>query len=414
MVTRSEIRLTFPVGGACCDTRGVEGISKPTGTVSFVFTDVEGSTRAWELYPAEMRLALARHDEILRSVIATHGGVVFSTAGDAYAAAFSRPDDAVAACEEAQRRLVAGRSVGPDAAFRRCRAQPGGDAAPRRRAAGRTGAGASRFGGMPAGNAGVARCRRSAGPPSRERERPRPFPAVGSAASRMRDGRSAFAGYRFPPEVILLAVRWYLRYGLSYRDVEELLAERGIEVDHVTIYRRVQRFTPTLSDAARPCRHTVGGRWFVDETYVKVTGKWRYVYRAVAQHGQIIDVYVSAKRDITAARTFFTAALTAHGEPDEVITDLAQALETVIEKLIPNAFHNTERYANTRVECDHGRLKSLLRPMRGLKTDRTASVVIRGHAFIQNLRRGHCELGVETRHQHLRVAAAFNQLTETI
>lgn len=101
---------------------------------------------------------------------------------------------------------------------------------------------------------------------------------------------SAFAGYRFPPEVIMLAVRWYLRYGLSYRDVEELLAERGIEVDHVTIYRWVQRFTPVLIDAARPCRQTVGGRWFVDETYVKVAGKWRYVYRAVDEHGQVIDV----------------------------------------------------------------------------------------------------------------------------
>jgi transposase-like protein len=79
------------------------------------------------------------------------------------------------------------------------------------------------------------------------------------------DGRrcaTSFAGYRFPPEVILLAVRWYLRYGLSYRDVEELLAERGVEVDHVTIYRWVQRFTPLLIDAARPCRHTVGGPLF--------------------------------------------------------------------------------------------------------------------------------------------------------
>jgi hypothetical protein len=79
---------------------------------------------------------------------------------------------------------------------------------------------------------------------------------------------TSFAGYRFPPEVILLAVRWYLRYGPSYRDVEELLAERGVEADHVTIYRWVKRFTPLLIDAARPCRHTVGGRWFVDETYV--------------------------------------------------------------------------------------------------------------------------------------------------
>ena len=115
--------------------------------------------------------------------------------------------------------------------------------------------------------------------------------------------------------MILLTVRWYLRFGLSYRDLEELLAERGIEVDHVTLYRWVQRFTPLLIDAARPCRHTVGARWFVDETYVKVAGAWRYVYRAVDQHGQVIDVYVSKRRDIAAARRFFTAALSAHGEP---------------------------------------------------------------------------------------------------
>ena len=157
----------------------------------------------------------------------------------------------------------------------------------------------------------------------------------------------------------MLAVRWYLRYGLSYRDVEELLLERGIEVDHVTIYRWVQRFTPLLIDAARPCRHAVGGRWFVDETYVKVARTWRYVYRAVEQHDQVIDV--------------FTAALAAHDEPDEVITDLAQALETTIALEIPDAFHDTDQYANNRVECDHGRLKSRLRPMRGLKTDRTSA-----------------------------------------
>jgi len=106
---------------------------------------------------------------------------------------------------------------------------------------------------------------------------------------------SAFAGFRFPPEVIPIAVRWYLRYGLSYRDLEELLAERGIDVDHVTLFRRVQRFTPLLMDAARPCRHSVGGHWFVDETYVKVSGSWRYVYRAVDQYGQVIDVFVSRK-----------------------------------------------------------------------------------------------------------------------
>jgi hypothetical protein len=92
---------------------------------------------------------------------------------------------------------------------------------------------------------------------------------------------SAFAGFRFPREVIVLAVRWYLRFGLSYRDVEELLAERGIEVDQITVYRGVQPFTPVLADAARPCRHSVGDCWYVDETYVKVAGRWRDVYRAV-------------------------------------------------------------------------------------------------------------------------------------
>jgi IS6 family transposase len=225
--------------------------------------------------------------------------------------------------------------------------------------------------------------------------------------------RSAFAGFRFPPEVILLAVRWYLRFGLSYRDLEELLAERGIEVDHVTLFRWVQRFTPMLIDAARPCRHAVGSRWFVDETYVKVSGTWRYVYRAVDHHGQVIDVYLSTKRDIAAARRFFTHALSGHGEPAEVVTDLAPALEHVIEELLPDAFHNTEKYANNRVECDHGRLKARLRPMRGLKRDRTARVIIAGHAFMQNLRRGHYQLGVEAPSM-LRVAAAFDELLATV
>ena len=83
--------------------------------------------------------------------------------------------------------------------------------------------------------------------------------------------------------MVVLAVRWYLRYGLSYRDVEELLAERGVQVDHVSVFRWVQRFTPLLAEAARACWHRVGDRWWVDETYVKVSGRWRYVYRAIDQ-----------------------------------------------------------------------------------------------------------------------------------
>jgi transposase, IS6 family len=232
----------------------------------------------------------------------------------------------------------------------------------------------------------------------------RPIPAILGAA---------FAGFRFPPEIIVVAVRWYLRYGLSYRDVEELLGERGIEVDHVTIYRWVQRFTPLLADAAGPCRHAAGDRWFVDETYVKVAGKWRYVYRAVDQHGQVIDVFVSPKRDFVAARRFFARALRAHGEPVEVVTDRAPALRAAIEGLMPAAFHNTDQYANNRIECDHGRLKARLRPMRGLKRDHTARVIIRGHALMQNIRRGHYELGTDAR-AHRRVEHAFTELARII
>jgi transposase, IS6 family len=225
---------------------------------------------------------------------------------------------------------------------------------------------------------------------------------------------SSFAGFRFPPDVIMLAVRWYLRYGLSYRDVEELLAERGIDVDHVSIFRWVQRFTPLLVEAARPCRHRVGDRWWVDETYVKVSGRWRYVYRAIDQFGQVIDVYVSPRRDRAAARCFFTRALvTTKVVPVEVTTDKAAVYPRVVDELAPGAGHWTEAYANNRMEADHGHLKRRLRPMRGLKTDHGARTIIAGHAFIQNIRRGHYELGLDEA-MTLRVMAAFDELTLAI
>jgi IS6 family transposase len=225
--------------------------------------------------------------------------------------------------------------------------------------------------------------------------------------------RSGFAGFRFSPDVILVAVRWYLRYGLSYRDVEELLAERGITVDHVTIYRGVQRFTPLLIDAARPCRHIPGDRWFVDETSVKVAGRWVYLYRALDQYGQVIDVLVSEKRDLAATRRFFTRALEHGPNPSEVTTDGAAAYPRVLDELVPAACHLTEQYANNPVETDHGRLKARLRPMRGLKQLRSARVISTGHAFVQNLRRGHYELGVDADPSH-RLPAAFVELALAI
>ena len=120
-------------------------------------------------------------------------------------------------------------------------------------------------------------------------------------------------------------------------------------------------------------------------------------------------VFVPQRRDIASARRFFTTALAAHRAPAEVITDRAPALAKVVDELIPAAFHNTGQYENNRCECDHGRLKSRLRPMRGLKTDRTACIVIRGYAFIQNVRRGHYELGVEAA-PVLQLPTAFDEL----
>jgi transposase-like protein len=218
---------------------------------------------------------------------------------------------------------------------------------------------------------------------------------------------SAPAGYRFPREVIAVAVRWYLRYGLSYRDVEELLAERSVEVDHVTIYRWVQTFTAEFIDAARPARQAAGDRWFVDETYVKVAGRWTYLYRAVDQHGQVIDVLVSTRRDAPAARRFFARALRVGPLPAEVVTDHAPVYPRVLEELVPAARHVTEQYSNNMIESDHGRLKARLRPMRGLKRTASARTISAGHAFVRNLRRGHYAITVEVPiHDRLRVAFA--------
>jgi transposase-like protein len=226
--------------------------------------------------------------------------------------------------------------------------------------------------------------------------------------------RSAFAGFRFPPDVIIVAVRWYLRFGLSYRDVEELLAERGVQVDHVTIYRWVLRFMSLLAEAARPCRHRVGDRWQVDETYVKVAGQWRYVYRAIDQFGQVVDVFVSTRRDVRAARRFFQQAISATKvTPTEVTTDKAPIYPGVLDALLPAVWHRSEQYENNRVEADHGRLKARLRPMRGLKQERSAKVIIAGHALVQNVRRGHYELAVDEP-ATWRLAAAFDELAMAI
>jgi transposase-like protein len=174
------------------------------------------------------------------------------------------------------------------------------------------------------------------------------------------------------------------------------------------------RFTPLLADAARLCRHAVGDCWQADEMYVKVAGQWRYVDRAIDQFGQVIDVFVSPRRDATAAHRFFQRAIgTTKVTPAEVTTDQAPLYPAVLQELLPAAWHHTDRYGNNRVECDHGRLKARLRPMRGLKQDCSARVIIAGHALVQHVRRGHYELAVEEP-ANRRVVVAFDELALAI
>jgi transposase-like protein len=138
------------------------------------------------------------------------------------------------------------------------------------------------------------------------------------------------------------------------------------------------------------------------------------VYRAVDQYGQVIDVLVSARRDADAARQFFRRALSAlKVTPGEVVTDAAAVYPAVLDELIPSAWHHVEQYDNNPIEADHSRLKHRLRPMRGLRSDQTAQVIIAGHAFMQNLRRGHYELSLEAP-PTTRVAAAFTELAQAI
>ena len=155
-----------------------------------------------------------------------------------------------------------------------------------------------------------------------------------------------FAGYRFPAEIIALAVRWYLRYRLRYADVAELLAERGVRVDSSTIDAWVQEFTPRYEAAARSFRRVVGERWSVDEIDVKVAGEWASVYRALDEHGQVVDAYVSAQRATEDAAACFRRATAATGvAPTAVTTDCAAVL--------PGVLHEMGKAIQQRIARDH-------------------------------------------------------------
>src|SRR5919206_2803013 len=204
-----------------------------------------------------------------------------------------------------------------------------------------------------------------------------------------RRSSSAFSRRVFADDIIALAVRWYVRYRLSYAEVSEWLAERGIVVDQSTIYRWVQRFLPLFGEAARQHRAPVGPDWRVDETYARIRGRWHYIYRAIDGQGQIVDAYVSPTRELAAARSFFEVAIASSGTtPRRVITDKAGAYPRALAVAAPGVLHRTGRDRTNGIERDHGLLKERLRPMRGLKSAPSAAVFARGHALMRNIRRG--------------------------
>ena len=230
---------------------------------------------------------------------------------------------------------------------------------------------------------------------------------------------SAFCGYRFPDDLIALAVRWYLRFRLPYADLVELLAERGVHVDASTVYDWVQRFTPLYKEAARPHRCRVGTRWAVDETYIRMAGRWVYAYRAIDEHGQVIDVYLSATRDTTAATAFFEQAIARTDvRPHRVTTDKAPTYPPALAAVVPEAEHITGKAEQQGIERDHQHLKRRTRSMRGFQQLRCAQVVCDGHGFMRNLRDGFYHLGEPTGDPRIlhapRLVRAWDDLTQRL
>jgi len=207
-----------------------------------------------------------------------------------------------------------------------------------------------------------------------------------------------FKWRHFSGEVILWGVRWYCKYGVSYRELEEMLAERGIQVDHTTLYRWVQRYAPELERRTRWFRRR-GGRqsWRVDETYIRVKGEWRYLYRALDSFGNTIDFFLSARRNIYAAKRFLGKALRRGRRGTEVSainTDRNPTYATAIAALrkrgaLPEATeHRQVKYLNNGIECDHGKIKRLLKPGLGFQSMKTAYATLKGIEVMRMFRKG--------------------------
>jgi transposase-like protein len=209
-----------------------------------------------------------------------------------------------------------------------------------------------------------------------------------------------FKGRHFDRSVILLCVRWYLAYNLSLRNLEEMMAERGITVDHATIHRWTVHYAPLLLERFNQRKRAVTGRWHVDETYIKVRGRWMYLYRAIDSNGDTVEFWFSERRNLSAAKRFLRKALMRHGRPERIVIDGSQPNREAIlvcdaeSRLQDRSRHRLKpirirqiRYLNNRIEQDHRAIERRVRPMLGFQSAATARVILGGIEMVQMMRK---------------------------
>ena len=208
-----------------------------------------------------------------------------------------------------------------------------------------------------------------------------------------------FLGRWFEDQIIILCVRWYLDFKLSYRDLVRMMADRGIAVSHTTIMRWVLHYTPEFEKKWKRHARNIGLSWRVDETYVKVRGEWTYLYRAVDGEGRTVDFWLSKRRDVNAAKCFLRRALREHGDPLSITLDAYAASHRAVAQLQEEGEIHYEKmrvrscqYLNNIVEQDHRRIKQRLYPMLGLKNFENARVVISGIELAQKIRKRQFDL----------------------
>jgi transposase-like protein len=209
-----------------------------------------------------------------------------------------------------------------------------------------------------------------------------------------------FKGRQFDREIIVLCVRWYLRFKLSFRDLVEMMAERGVCLAHTTIMRWVARYVPEFEKRWNRFACQAGTSWRVDETYVKIKGRWTYLYRAVDKAGRTVDFLLRAKRDVAAAKAFFRRAFKSQGQLPRVITlDGYQASHRAARECLVECQGDkrtkirSSKYLNNLIEQDHRSIKLRLGSMLGLKRFRSASITIAGIELIHRIRKGQFKLG---------------------